>query len=521
MIAGRRVSFWRGIRNLLLLLLRVLPSPGLWASVVVLFFAGRAALRAAEGLVPLTVVVDGSAQRVRTRCQTVDQVLDDLQVELHEGDALDPAPGAAVERGMRVVVQHAHPVTVVADGATRKLYTLAWEAEPILAQAGVVLKPGDELWVNGQLFQGSAAAPASTEVGVAGSRRARLTSRGDRAVADHTVAEPISHLEVRRAAQIRLYEGQVVQTLRTTAPTLGQALSASGIVLYLGDRVSPGLNALVRTGMRVYIERGIPVSVLVDGRVLRTRTHAQTVGQVLGELGVSLVGQDLVEPGADAPVSPDLQARVVRVTEQQRIEQEEIPFETQWMADAALEIDHRRVDAAGANGIVRRRYRSVYHDGVEVERVLDDEWIARAPETRQIAYGTQIVVRTLDTANGPVEYWRRIPVFLTSYTAATCGKLPGDPTYGITRLGWKMRAGIVAVDPGVINLLSQVYVPGYGRGVAADTGGLIIGRHVDLGYDVGAYRHWFQWGYVYVLTPVPSSSRIRWILPDFPRGQYP
>jgi uncharacterized protein YabE (DUF348 family)/3D (Asp-Asp-Asp) domain-containing protein len=518
MIAGRPVSFWRGIRNLLLHLLRVLPSPGLWASVAVLFFAGRAALHYAEGLVPLTVVVDGSAQRVRTRCETVGQVLADLQVELHEGDALDPARDAAVEPGMRVVVQHAHPVTIVADGAARTFYTRARDAEPILAEAGVVLKPADELWVDGQHVDGAAAASASADrmLAMAGSRRARLTSRGDRAV-----VVPVSHLEVRRAAQIRLYEGQVVQTLRTTAPTLGQALSASGVVLYLGDRVSPGLNAPVHTGMRVYIERGIPVSVLVDGRVLRTRTHAQTVGQILGELGVALVGQDLVEPGAGAPIYPDLQARVIRVTEQQSIQQEEIPFETQWVADAALEIDHRRVDAAGANGLLRRRYRSIYHDGVEVERVLDDEWVARPPETRQIAYGTQIVVRTLDTADGPIEYWRRIPVFLTAYTAATCGKEPGDPTYGITRLGWIMRGGIVAVDPNVINLLSRVYVPGYGRGIAADTGGLIIGRHVDLGYDVGDYHHWFQWGYVYILTPVPSPSRIRWVLPDFPRGQYP
>ena len=152
---------------------------------------------------------------------------------------------------------------------------------------------------------------------------------------------------------------------------------------------------------------------------------------------------------------------------------------------------------------------------------MEDEWVAREPQTRQIAYGTQIVVRTLETPDGPIEYWRRIPVFLTSYTAATCGKSPGHPTYGITRLGWKMRRGIVAVDPAVIGLLSRVYVSGYGRGVAADTGGLIIGRHVDLGYDVGAYEHWFEWGYVYVLTPVPSPGRIRWVLPDFPRGRYP
>jgi 3D (Asp-Asp-Asp) domain-containing protein len=313
----------------------------------------------------------------------------------------------------------------------------------------------------------------------------------------------------------------VVETVRTTAATLGQALSASGILLYLGDRVSPDLNAPVRTGMRVHIDRSVPVAVRVDGRILRTRTQAQAVGQVLAGLGISLVGQDFCLPEAGTAVYPELEIRVVRVVETQIIEQEAIPFETRWTPDPSLEIDHRRVDTVGANGIRRRRYRAVHHDGVEVERRLDDEWIAREPQTRQIAYGTQIVVRTLETADGPVEYWRRVPVFFTSYTEATCGKTPDDPTYGITRLGWKMRRGVVAVDPRAINLLTRVYVPGYGRGIAADTGGLVIGRHVDLGYDVGAYEHWFEWGYVYLLTPAPAPSRIRWVLPDYPRGRWP
>ena len=63
--------------------------------------------------------------------------------------------------------------------------------------------------------------------------------------------------------------------------------------------------------------------------------------------------------------------------------------------------------------------------------------------------------------------------------------------------------------------------PGYGRGVAADTGGMIIGRHIDLGYDVDNFVMWFEWGYVYVLTPIPPPNQIRWILPDFPRGRWP
>lgn len=51
---------------------------------------------------------------------------------------------------------------------------------------------------------------------------------------------------------------------------------------------------------------------------------------------------------------------------------------------------------------------------------------------------------------------------------------------GITALGTKVRRGVVAVDPLVIPLGSEVYIPGYGWARAEDTGGAIKGHRVDL-----------------------------------------
>ena len=50
----------------------------------------------------------------------------------------------------------------------------------------------------------------------------------------------------------------------------------------------------------------------------------------------------------------------------------------------------------------------------------------------------------------------------------------------ITATGTRARIGECAVDPRVIPLGSQVYVPGYGWAVAEDTGGLIRGARVDV-----------------------------------------
>lgn len=54
-----------------------------------------------------------------------------------------------------------------------------------------------------------------------------------------------------------------------------------------------------------------------------------------------------------------------------------------------------------------------------------------------------------------------------------------------------------------------MYVPGYGVGIACDTGGAIVGKRIDLGYDDDNLKLWARWVDVYLLTPVPSQIRYR------------
>jgi len=142
--------------------------------------------------------------------------------------------------------------------------------------------------------------------------------------------------------------------------------------------------------------------------------------------------------------------------------------------------------------------------------------LVRAPQHKIIHYGAKIVIRTIDTPSGPREYWRRFRAYATSYSAATAGTPKTAPWYGTTATGLKMRKGIVAVDPAVIPLHTELYVPGYGIGLAGDTGGGVIGRWVDLGYDDDNLVTWHQWVDVYLLTPAPPADKIKYILPDWP-----
>jgi 3D (Asp-Asp-Asp) domain-containing protein/peptidoglycan hydrolase CwlO-like protein len=78
---------------------------------------------------------------------------------------------------------------------------------------------------------------------------------------------------------------------------------------------------------------------------------------------------------------------------------------------------------------------------------------------------------------------------------------PGGHTLTVTATGYSMQGrtatgapvgwGVVAVDPSVIPLGTRLTIPGYGSGVAADTGSAIRGETIDLWFPtVAQARAW-------------------------------
>ena len=63
---------------------------------------------------------------------------------------------------------------------------------------------------------------------------------------------------------------------------------------------------------------------------------------------------------------------------------------------------------------------------------------------------------------------------------------------GRTSTGMPVGFGVVAVDPSVIPLGTRLTIPGYGEGVAADTGGSVRGNRIDLWFPTLAQAR--AWG---------------------------
>lgn len=410
--------------------------------------------------------------------------------------------------GLRLSIERPQPFRILADG--RETQASSWARTPaeLVDDAGIPFSPRDQALVYGTAIGWDDTIP----MGPGRISDSRLSGGPNW---EQVEKVPLL-IEINRSVRLTVYEGAVPITIHTLAETVGEALRDAQITIYLGDEVQPGLGSRVSTGLRVFIQRSTPVSLLADGVLYKTRTQSENVGDVLTEIGVGLTGLDEVSPPLGAGLYPDMQIQIVRVREEIEVEEAIAPFGTEWVGDRDLPID-TIIDRPGAEGITRRRFRVLLRDGQMVERELEDVWVAQEPRNRVRVYGQKIEPKTFVAEDGQeMTYWRKIRMRATSYSASTAGVSTSVPWYGFTRTGDRMRKGVVAVDPRIIPLHTKVYVPGYGYGDALDTGGNIQFRRIDLGYDDHNLVLWSRWVDVYLLWPPPPEHQIEWLIRNWP-----
>ncbi|MBI3287652.1 MAG: DUF348 domain-containing protein [Chloroflexi bacterium] len=441
--------------------------------------------------VPVTLLLDGHRVGLRTHQTTVGALLEEQGLTLGPVDIVLPHRSTALRNGMTITVQRGQPILLELGGRTRRLETHARSVGEALREADIIIGPRDRLFLQDEEVASESPLPRDGEA-----RPLRLT--------------------VRRSIPVQVIEEGIPVTFDSLAPTLGQALWQEGVYLFAGDQVRPSLQTPIAPGLRVFIERGVPLTLQADGRRVPVRVVGDRVADALAQEGIALRGKDYTLPSLDTPLSAQMSIRVVRVSERFVVEERAIPFETRWVPNPETELDQWQTLQAGAEGLRRRLVRVVYEDGEEARRMVEQEWVVQEPTPRVMAYGTRIAIRELATPQGPLRYWRHLRMLATSYTAATSGKSRTHPAYGITRTGIRATRGVVAVDPRAIRLGSLVYVPGYGTALAADTGGAIKGRRIDLAYDEDKLVLWRRWVDVYLLEPVPPPEQIPWVVPAWP-----
>ncbi|GIV03315.1 MAG: hypothetical protein KatS3mg015_2145 [Fimbriimonadales bacterium] len=156
-----------------------------------------------------------------------------------------------------------------------------------------------------------------------------------------------------------------------------------------------------------------------------------------------------------------------------KLESEPLRYEVKFVPSRTLPPGRAEKVQDGVDGEIKRMIQYTVVDGKVIGKAV--LWDTRVePQPAIIRYGS----RNAQMTRG----YTRSEVFTMEATAYCPCSICGTGT-GKTAMGTQARRGVVAVDPSVIPLNSIVYVEGYGLAIAADTGGAVKGKHIDLCFN--------------------------------------
>jgi 3D (Asp-Asp-Asp) domain-containing protein len=241
--------------------------------------------------------------------------------------------------------------------------------------------------------------------------------------------------------------------------------------------------------MVVKLAKARTVTVVLDGQEQSLYTQAQTVGDVVRVLGLTLGPEDSVSLPLEMPVQNGLSVNIARTIIKDEDVRSSIPPSTINDTDPSLPIGQVQV-VPGVEGVQTAHYRVTYKNGVEAKRDLLSSEVTQQPVATRRIVGTKPAASaprpTLNAPgyNGPFK--KTVVSHVTWYNASQGAWDRSDPNYGKTRSGAIVDYGICATDPNFIPLGTHMYITGYGNCVAGDTGGGITGWDVDLGFPESA-----------------------------------
>ncbi len=183
-----------------------------------------------------------------------------------------------------------------------------------------------------------------------------------------------------------------------------------------------------------------------------------------------------------------------RIVEQARVARTRLTGLIDRLAERDAELDglaaaaEERAASLAATAAQRRRLVGELRrqQGLNAARIAAIEAQARTAATRTSAVAVAAPAPPL----APVE------------AAAAIATPSGERTLTVSSTGYTIRGrtstgiptapGVVAVDPSVIPLGTRLTIPGYGVGIAADTGGAVHGNTIDVWFATKALA--LQWG---------------------------
>ena len=233
---------------------------------------------------------------------------------------------------------------------------------------------------------------------------------------------------------------EIITSYNVNADTVAEAFSEIGVNTE-NCQIDYSPSARVENGMIINVAGAKTVILNADSTSLTISAIGSTVADVISLAGISLDGDDYVEPALDTAIEDGMEITVYRVTVKTETRKETIKFSTETKQNSDMDTGTSEIEVAGQNGEKQVEYRVTYINGRETSKEELSSTVTKEPVTEVKVVGTKqgsVEPNGVQSANG-YSVGQTIKGKYTHY--CSCAKCCGKSN-GVTASGKKVYTGM-------------------------------------------------------------------------------
>lgn len=368
-----------------------------------------------------------------------------------------------------------YEIDIIDGDEIKTISTYKTETKDILKQAGISLFEGDE-------------------------------------VSDNQSSDERNTITINRGVKVTVISAQGETVVINIYGTVAQALTKAKVEYTLKNDLNYKLNDTVYDGMIIKVCNKYSIKVKYDGLEKNITLAANTVEDVIAELGIKLNKDDVVVPAVTEKLIDKMSIEVFRVTTKSETKKETIRYKTVSKNSSSLYVGDTKVETYGKNGEKTVTYEYIYINGELSDKIVAKETVTKQAVDKVVLKGTKKTTQlpkgfnvsakstisemavpsyvTIGEDGLPTNYKKSIKAKATAYCE------PG----GKTSTGKRAQTGYIAVDPREIPYGTEMFIVSadgkyvYGYCIAADTGGFIYNTDWTVDLYMNSNSQCINWG---------------------------
>lgn len=233
---------------------------------------------------------------------------------------------------------------------------------------------------------------------------------------------------------------EIITAYNVYADTVAEAFSEIGVNTE-NCQIDYSPSARVENGMIINVAGAKTVILNADSTSSTISAIGSTVADVISLAGISLDGDDYVEPALDTAIEDGMEITVYRVTVKTETRKETIKFSTETKQNSDMDTGTSEIEVAGQNGEKQVEYRVTYINGREASKEELSSTVTKEPVTEVKVVGTKqgsVEPNGVQSVNG-YSVGQTIKGKYTHY--CSCAKCCGKSN-GVTASGKKVYTGM-------------------------------------------------------------------------------